>query len=305
MITVYNAAMRVSVPAPRGWASEAGSQGGFDMQNFTGPDVASPEQAGVVVQVMVGPAPSGATLEQLSSNYTANQKIAGEENFDFHSGPGRLWRFSAPDGSRSYLLMLALRQERVYGVYVRASPGNLEAHRAAIDEMLRGLALEVPEFWKAYERPDFGLRLKHPPSWKLTPSVSQPGKAFFVGFRSPALAADEGGGTVHATLEVTVAETARDTTLERFYAERVEMLGDNYRLLEHQTLREGGLICDLYGIETQLANYLEKTYYFVESGRSYVFKFNVPSAIYRQIEPWIADIADTFQPAPPAVGRLY
>lgn len=298
MITVYNPAMRVSVPAPRGWKTELAAEAGFAMQNFTGPAVDSPDQRGVVVQVMVGPLPPDATLDRLSAAYTSAKRVSSQERYDFLGGPGGLWRFYSQDGSEAYELMLAPVGQKLYGVYVRADATTMDAYRGWIAEMREGLSVEAPEFWKAYEKPEFGLRLKHPPSWRLTPSVSQPGKAFFVGFRSPPLAADEGGATFHATLEVTVAEVAPDATLEKFYTQRVEMLGDNYRLLEHESLGEGRAICDLYAIETQLASYLEKTYYFVEGRRSYVFKFNVPNTIYRQIERWIADIAETFQSAP-------
>jgi len=304
MITVYNPAMRVSVPAPRGWRTELGKQAGFDMQNFTGPALDDPDQPGVVVQVLAGPRPPEASLERLAETYIQSKRILSEEPYDFLGAPARLWRFSSQDGAENYELMLAPVEARLYGIYVRGEAKTLQAYGEWIRGMRQGLGVEEPRFWTAYEKPEFGLRLRHPPSWKLTPSVSQPGKAFFAGFRSPPLASDEGGATLHATLEVTVAETAPDMTLERFYAQRVEMLGDNYRLVDHETERQGAAICDLYAIETQLANYLEKTYYFVEGGRSYVFKFNVPNPIFHQIETWIADIAGTFlSPKEPSAGN--
>ena len=111
----------------------------------------------------------------------------------------------------------------------------------------------------------------------------------------PAVDAWSGEGTtVHATLEVTVRRVEEDVTVESFYAVRSEELGDNYRLLSHRSLAELGAISTLYHVETQLADYLERTVYYVSDGKSFVFKFNTRNQVYHAIEPWIDEIVATF-----------
>ena len=81
---------------------------------------------------------------------------------------------------------------------------------------------------------------------------------------------------------------------------RSEFFGDNYRLVRHEQAYEGTGISVLYSTATQLASYLERTFYFVHDGRSFIYKFIAQNVVYHQIEPWIEEIAKTFQPSPSA-----
>jgi hypothetical protein len=74
------------------------------------------------------------------------------------------------------------------------------------------------------------------------------------------------------------------------------MQGESYRLLSHDVIRQGEAISDLYFVETQLAEYLERTLYFIRGDKSYIFRFNAQNTIYRQIEPWIDEMVTTFEP---------
>jgi hypothetical protein len=171
----------------------------------------------------------------------------------------------------------------------------MDAYRSALDAMWDGFSIEEERFFETYERPDVGLYLKHPRSWERTALMGK-GDSLFVAFRSPALLLESGGTTIHATLEINVNKVDEPgSTLESFYSTRAEIQGDSYRLLSHDVIRQGDAISDLYHVETQLADFLERTIYFVRSDKSYIFKFNAQNTIYRQIEPWIEEMVATFQ----------
>jgi hypothetical protein len=294
MVVVYNPAMQVSLEAPHGWTTAAGVESGFAMQSFSPPADGEPE---LRVQTLAGPMPAAGNLDSLAEPYLAGQTIAAQEAIVFHGASGKAWHLSAADGSEASYLFLAAVDDRLYGLYAEGRSEAVRAHAATIEAMWASLRLEQASFFELYEREDFGLRLRRPVSWKPTQSIAHSARGgFFVAFRSPPLAVAEGGATVHATLEVTVGRAEPGLTLEGFYAERVKMLGDNYRLVRHERIREGRGIADLYATETQLASYLERTYYFVEDSRSYIFKFNVQNSVYRHLEPWMQAMAETFEP---------
>ena len=273
--------MKVAVTAPKGWTTETGKQSGFLMHSFKAPD------GGAVVQIMTGPLPEDVSLAAIAERYGAGQRPRGEEAFTLHGFPGKVWSF---EGARVLLVPI---DDRLYGAYAHGE--RVESEQRTVDALFRGISVEEPRFFQTYDRPESGFRLKHPVSWSAARSLSQPGKAFFVSFRSPAIAVDEQGSTVHATLEVNVGAVGETETLESYYAKRVKLLEDNFRIVEHARIKEGKAIADLYASETQLASYLEKVVYFVGNGKSYVFKFNVIQPVYRTIEPWIDDIVTTFE----------
>ncbi len=53
-------------------------------------------------------------------------------------------------------------------------------------------------------------------------------------------------------------------------------------------------ISTLYHVETQLAEYLERTVYAVRDGKSFIYKFNCRNKVYPAIEPWIDEIVKGF-----------
>jgi hypothetical protein len=296
LITVYNPAMRISVPIPQGWRSELGDQSGFRMHTFTGPSVDVPERPGIRAQVMLGPMPKGKALDELSTRYTEGHTVTQEQGYSLHGFAGKTWFFQSEDGAESSRLMLTDLEGRLYGIYIHGESPTMDANRRAIDAMWEGLSVEEARFFEVYERPDIGLFLKHPRSWERTAFLSRSGESLFVAFRSPPLLLEEGGSTIHATLEVTVNQVEPGTTLESYYTGRADIQGDNYRLLSHDVINEGDAISDLYHIETQLAQHLERTLYFIRGDKSYIFKFNCQNTIYRQIEPWVEEMIMTFAP---------
>jgi len=300
LITVYSPSLQISIPAPPGWTTELGSQAGFLMQIFTGPSTDVPERPGIRVQVMSGPMPVGRDLDEISRRYIEGHEITSQSDYSLHGFPGKTWSFVSGDGAESSRLLLAPVEGVLYGIYARGEAPTVEDYRWALEAMWEGFSLEQEPFLEVYARPELGLRFGYPRSWQRTNLLSEPGKSFFVAFLSPPLALEDGRATIHATLEVSVNTLPPETTLEAFYAQRTELLGDNYRLIRHEQVGEGRGISDLYGTETQLASYLERTFYFVQGGRAYIYKFITQNAVYHQIEPWIEEIAKSFQPLPGA-----
>lgn len=294
LITVYNPALKISFPLPQGWsADEAALQAGFHMQTFTGRSVDVPERAGIRVQVLAGPMPSG-TLDGVAERFQAQLSIESEKPYELEGRQGKFWSFISDDGEESSQLMLADLDDTLYGLYVHGEARTLEAYGVAVQRMFDEFTVERPEYFEAYEAPGGAIVIRHPRSWERTQTAVEGGQSLFVGFRSAPLAVEAEGATVHVTLEVTVNKAEPGTTVESFYAARTELLGDTYRLVRHDVLEDVGAVSTLYSVETQLASYLERTVYFVQDGNTYIYKFNARNQVYYAIEPWIDDIVTSF-----------
>jgi len=290
LITVYSPTLQVSFPLPQGWtADEAVEQAGFHMQTFTGRSVDVPERAGIRLQIMAGPMPSG-PLEEVAARYRRELQVEGEEEYVFADRKGKSWRFVSEDGEERSRLALVDVEGTLYGLFARGEAPTMEAYREALDRTWAGYSLERSRYFVVYEAPGRDVLIRHPESWERTQTVTNPGESLFVGFRSPPLAVEKDGTTVHATLEVTVNQAAPDLTVEKFYAARTETLGDYYRLLEHESLEGVSAVSTLYHVETQLAEYLERTVFAVRDGKTFIYKFNCRNQVYRAIEPWIGEM---------------
>ena len=297
LITVYSPTLQVSFPLPQGWtADEAVEQAGFHMQTFTGRSVDVPERAGIRLQIMAGPMPDG-PLDDVATRYRRELEVEGEEDWVFVGKEGKTWRFVSEDGEERSRLALVDVEGMLYGLFARGEAPTMDAYREALARTWAGYSLEKSKHFVVYEAPGGGgldVHVRHPKSWERTQTVTNPGESLFLGFRSPPLAVEEGGTTVHATLEVTVNRAPPDLTIEKFYAARTETLGDTYPLLEHESMEGLSAISTLYDVETQLAEYLERTVYAVRDGKSFIYKFNCRKQVYRAIEPWIDEIVKGF-----------
>lgn len=294
LITVYSPSLKVSFPLPQGWtADQAAQQAGFHMQTFTGRSVDVPERAGIRVQVLAGPMPKG-EIDAVAERFQGQLEVENERPFELEGREGKSWSFVSDDGEESSQLMLTDVDSTLYGLYVHGEARTLEAYGNAISRMFAGFSLEQGKYFEVYEAPGGGFVIRHPRSWERTHAAAEAGKSLFVSFRSPPLAVEAEGATVHATLEVTVNKAEPGTTVESFYADRTELLGDTYRLVRHEVLEEVGAVSTLYSVETQLASYLERTVYFVQDERTFIYKFNARNQVYYAIEPWIDDIVTSF-----------
>src|SRR3990172_11868472 len=263
LITVYNPTLQVSFPLPQGWtADEAVEQAGFHMQTFTGRSVDVPERAGIRLQIMAGPMPDG-SLDEVATRYRRELKLeGGEEEYAFAGNKGKSFRFVSEDGEERSRLALVNVEGTLYGLFAGGEAKTMDAYRQALDQAWAAYSLERSKYFEVYDAPGgdvLDVFIRHPKSWERTQTVTDPGKSLFVGFRSPPLAVENDGTTVHATLEVTVNQAPPSLTVEKFYAARTETLGDTYPLLEHESMEGLSAISTLYDVETQLAEYLERT----------------------------------------------
>ncbi len=294
LITVYSPTLHVSFALPQGWsADEPATQAGFHMQTFTGRSVDVPERPGIRLQIMAGPMPDG-SLDEVAARYRRELQVEGEGEYDFAGSRGKSWEFVSADGAERSRLALVDVDGTLYGLFARGEAGTMDSYRDALDQTFASYSLELSKQFEVYAAPGGDVVIKHPKSWERTQTATNPGESLFVGFRSPPLAVEKDGTTVHATLEVTVNQAPSDLTVEKFYAARTETLGDTYRLLEHESMAEHSAISTLYHVETQLAEYLERTVYAVRDGKSFIYKFNCRNKVYRTIEPWIDEIVKGF-----------
>jgi hypothetical protein len=295
LITVYVPDIAVSLPLPQGWTSAANQQGGYRMTTFSGPSVDVPERDGIQVQVMAGPAPADQTLREVADRfYIGEQIVLSEESVRIGSEEGFLWTFEWERRPQSGRLLLIEREGLLYGVFATGEARSVQAYGPTLDRMYEGFSIESADYFDVYEDPEFDLALRYPQSWTRSHFLREPGETLFVGFRSGPLAVDTDGTTVHATLEVTVANAEPGTTLEGFYSAAAESLGENYRMLRHDILDDGRGIAVLYSVETQLADYLEWVIYNLVDGKTYLYRFHCRNTLYRAIEPWLAEIATRF-----------
>ena len=290
LITVYSPALEVSFPLAQGWTADAAiEQAGFHMQGFTGRSVDVPERPGIRLQILAGPMPDG-PLDEVSERFRRELKQERVEDFSLGTFVGKTWYYVSEDEEERSRLMLVDVDDRLYGLYLRGEARTLEAYDDAIERLWSEFAIEQGPYFDVYQAPGGDISIRHPKSWARTQAVAQSGESLFVGFRSTPLAVEKDGTTVHATLEVMVHRVPGETTVESFYAQRSEELGDNYRLLSHRSLDELGAVSVLYHVQTQLADYLERTIYYVSDGKSFIFKFNARNQVYHAIEPWVDEI---------------
>lgn len=295
LITVYLPDIAVSLPLPQGWTSASTQQGGYRMTTFSGPSVDVPERDGIQVQVMAGPAPTGQTLREVADRfYIGEQIVHSEQAVRFGEDEGMLWTFAWERRPQAGRLLLIESDGTLYGVFATGEARSIQAYGPTLDRLYEDFSIESEESFEVYAEPDFNLRLSTPQSWTRSHFLRQADETLFVGFRSGPLAVEPDGTTVHATLEVTVSRAAPGVTLESFYSEAAASLGENYRMLRHEILDGGRGIAVLYSLETQLADYLEWVVYNLVDGRTYLYRFHCRNTLYRNIEPWLTEIAAGF-----------
>ncbi len=295
LITVYLPDIEVSLPLPQGWNSASTQQGGYRMTTFSGPSVDVPERDGIQVQVMAGPAPSGQTLREVADRfYIGEQIVESEEPVLYGDDEGMLWTFAWERRPQAGRLLLVESDDLLYGVFTTGEARSIQAYGPTLDRLYEEFSIESSDTFDLYEEPDFNLSLRTPKSWTRSHFLRQADETLFVGFRSGPLAVEADGSTVHATLEVTVSQAEPGVTLEGFYSESAASLGENYRMLRHEILDDGRGIAVLYSLETQLADYLEWVVYNFVDGRTYLYRFHCRNTLYRNIEPWLGEIARGF-----------
>ena len=161
--------------------------------------------------------------------------------------------------------------------------------------MSHSLTLENPEKYVAFASREFLVAIRTPRTWPESRRFSG-GKSLMVQFTSPALVADKGGQTAHASLTLTVEPLDADATLESFYHDTRVKLGDAFELLGHRKWRDG--YSDLLSAETPLAISRVKRFYRVAGGRGYGLAFEAREDVLPRASRWCDLIAGTLQEGP-------
>jgi hypothetical protein len=290
LVTYYNADHGLSLRHPSSWKTEQAEQEGFWYRYFLAPPEGAERLPAVSVTLLVGALEGD--VDGYARSYLAGNTLAAARDEERGPARGRVYTFGSPDGKKRYSLMLLKEGGRVIGLYAQGEAPLFERFAPAIDEVMRSLTLERPNEWPERRNQRFGFALRVPASWKETRSFSG-GNTFLQHFRSPALAADQDREPVHASFSLTVEALPRDGTLDSFYEQTREKLGDAFQLLGHTRWRDG--FADSMRTETPLTTSRIKRFYRVAGGRGVVLSFEAREDIYPRVARWCDQIAATLR----------
>jgi hypothetical protein len=297
-VTYFSGSQQVSVRYPSEWRTDEAQQEGIWYRYFLAPPAAPGNKAAVSVTLLAGPL--SVPLEEYAQSYLAGNEVASSQEEERQGARGRSWRFAPPDGKTRHRLLLVTLGERFWGLYAQGEAASFESHRGALDQMWSSFTLERPELYPVKSWEDFAVALGVPDSWRETRQFSGRG-TLLVQFTSPALSAQT-GQTVHASLTMTVEEVPRDADVEAFYQAMRSRLGDNLRVLSHETWGQDGLV-DVMRTETSVAVSYVRRFFRVEGDRGVSLAFEARDDVFWRVDPWAELIASTLQLEPTRADR--
>jgi hypothetical protein len=295
-VTYFNDAQKVSVCYPSSWRTDQAEQEGIWYRYFLAPPTVPQNKAAVSVTLLAGPLAS--PVDEYAQSYLAGNNVGSSQDERRQGAKGRTWSYASPDGRTLHRLLLVADGGRFWGLYAQGEAAAFEQHRASLDEMWSSLTLERPELYPVQHWEGFGVSLGLPPSWRETRKFSGRG-TLLVQFTSPPLAV-QSGQTVHASLTMTVERMAEKTGIEAFYEATRARLGENLRVLDHESWR-GGYV-DLMRTETSIAVSYVKRFYRTEGRRGISLAFEGREDIFWRIDGWPDLIASTLKLSPLAGG---
>jgi hypothetical protein len=296
-VTYFSGSQQISVRYPSEWRTDEAEQEGIWYRYFLAPPTTPGTKAAVSVTLLAGPL--AVPLEEYAESYLAGNEVTSSQEEERQEARGRSWRFSPPDGKTRHRLLLVAQGERFWGLYAQGEAAAFEGHSSALDEMWGSFALERPELYPVTEWEEYGVALGVPDSWRETRQFSGR-ETLLVQFTSPALSIQrDSGQTVHASLTVTVEKVPPDADVEAFYQAMRARLGENLRVLSHDSWGESGLV-DVMRTETSVAVSYVKRFFRVEGDRGVSLAFEARDDVFWRADPWADIIASTLQVAPPA-----
>jgi hypothetical protein len=290
-VTYFNPEPPLTLRLPANWTSDQVDQQGVAYRYFLAPPVGSPRKPAVSVALLDE---AGQSLDDPSRRYLTGQNVTSTRDATRAGLRGKSWRFASPDGATRYSLLLLEGGGRVYGLYGQAEAGHFAEHEAALDEMEKSLALEVPAEYTEHRGDDPPFTVRVPPSWKSTRKLAGGGSTLMQ-FTSPPLGAD-GGQTVHAILSLTAEPAPGDGGLDAFYKSVRARLGDASGVVGHEPWRDG--YADLERTETTLSLSRVKRFYRVHGGRGYTLAFEARDDVFHRVSAWCDIIAATLAVGP-------
>jgi hypothetical protein len=288
-VTYFNGDHGVSLRHPVSWRTDQVEQEGVWYRYFLAPPAGPQNRSPVSVTLLSGPA--AGSLDEYAERYLAGHAPPTTRTEERQGVAGKAWVFASSDGATRYHLLLFGLRDKVVGLYMQGDAAAFEKQSAALDEIRSSLTFERPERYPRREWAEHKASLGIPESWRETRAFSGGGTQL-AQYVSPALAADKGrGGTVHASLSVTLEKIADAGGLEQYYTATRERLGENFQVLSHAAFK-GGYV-DVMRIETPIAMSYIKRYYFAEAGRGCSLSFEAREDVFPRASRWADYIAST------------
>jgi len=293
LITSFDADHALSLRYPASWTTDQVDQEGVWYRYFLAPPAGPDRKPAVSVTLLAGPL-SG-TLEEYAEPYLAGNKLLSRRPDDRQGAHGWSYELASEDGATRLWLLLLTEATSVYGLYAQGDAALFAECSDEVKEIFESLTLERPEGYPKRVNQAFRFSLRVPPSWRSTRSFSG-SQRLLEQYKSPALAADSAGETVHASLTVTVEPAPGDGDLEAFYTAVQERLGDNFRMISHAPWHDG--YADVLHSETSVAASREKRYYTTHDGLAYSLSCSARNDVFYRVSRWCDLIADTFEAEP-------
>jgi len=288
-VTYFNGDHGVSLRHPASWRTDQAEQEGVWYRYFLAPPAGPQNRSPVSVTLLSGPA--AGSLDEYAERYLAGHAPPTTRSEERQGVAGKAWVFASSDGATRYHLLLFGLRDKVVGLYLQGDAAAFEKQAAALEEIRSSLTFERPERYPRREWSEHKASLGIPESWRETRAFSGGGSQL-AQYVSPALAADKGrGGTVHASLSVTLEKVADAGDLERYYVTTRERLGENFQVLSHAAFK-GGYV-DVMRIETPIAMSYIKRFYFAEAGRGCSLSFEAREDVFPRASRWADYIAST------------
>lgn len=281
----------MSVRYPSSWRTEQAEQDGIWYRYFLGPPTGPQAKPAVSVTLLAGPL--GGRLEDYAQTYLAGNTLASSREESRQGVAGHSYAFASADGATRYSLLLLQDQGKVYGLFAQGEGRFVDQYAATLEEMFRSLTLERPESYPETTSAAFGFSIRLPASWRETRRFSG-AQTLLAQYTSPALRAEKGGETVHASLTLTVERIGGD--LEAYYAAARARQGDALQLLSHVPWRGG--YADSLRSETSMSESRVKRFYRAAGGRGYCLSFEARDDVYHPASRWFEMIATTLKIGP-------
>jgi len=288
-VTYFNGDHGVSLRHPASWRTDQAEQEGVWYRYFLAPPAGPQNRSPVSVTLLSGP--GGGSLDEYAERYLAGHAPATTRAEERQGIAGKAWLFASTDGATRYHLLLFSLRDKVVGLYVQGDAAAFDGQATALEEIWSSLTFERPERYPRREWAEHKASLGIPESWRETRAFSG-GGSLLAQYVSPALATDKGrGGTVHASLSVTLEKVADAGGLEPYYQTTRARLGENFQVVSHAAFK-GGYV-DVMRIETPLAMSYIKRYYFADAGRGCSLSFEAREDVFPRASRWADYIAST------------
>jgi len=298
-LTYFNGDHAISVSYPSTWKTEQAQQEGVWYRYFLappdGPAPTEGPQRKPAVSVTLLAGPLSGSIDEYAQSYLAGNVVSSTADEERQGAQGKSYVFASADASTRHQLLLLKEGPRVFGLYAQGEAPAFVKYKAILDTMAKSLTLERPASYKEVRDDKFRVLARMPPSWVQSRRFVGP-KTLLLQYTSPALGADKGGQTVHASLTLTVEDIGPDGTLDAFYESTRQKLGGVFEIIGHQPWRDG--YADVMSAETPMAVSRVKRFYRVADGRGYGLAFEAREDVYFRVARWCDLIAGTLLVGP-------